>query len=104
MPIAATHSAPLNVRGDLALLRERLAVPAQVKSAIWVVIARGVSGGDAPGPTDTELWAFVAPAPGELAALAAGGRLLVPAEVARALLPADALAGAVEENGHLGIT
>lgn len=94
----ATGTAPIQeeaemmVKTDLALLSSRVTLPANAAEARWMALPRGTTAATAPGPTDTEIYAWVRFSNGEadLAALppAKSARPIgVPTAVAQALLP-----------------
>jgi hypothetical protein len=83
----------------VTLLAERITLPSGIQSAHWTVVPLGSVGGAAPGPTDTRLYAFLQPrtaATANLSLLAPDEQhqtaAAIPSDLARALLPAEAVA------------
>jgi hypothetical protein len=100
----------MTVQTDLERLRKRLNLPPGNFPCRWVTAPVGAGGGSGlPGPTDTRTYAFVAlDGPAWNQVVPVGGRearatVELDAAVARAILPAAALAGAREEKGRITI-
>ena len=87
------------VRTDVDLLRQRIQLPEGVQQATWIVLPVGGTGGAVPGPTDTQLFAFINLTPAGWEAISTSPQptdhqtVSVP-EAAVAILPKDVLSNA----------
>ena len=88
------------VRTDLALLGQRIQLPPGVERASWIVLPVGATSSAAPGPTDTQLVAFLKLSPVGWQAVGPSSRrqtVTLPSAAA-GVVPAEALAGATRKG------
>lgn len=115
MPLQSSKSAmkspEIHVKTDLPTLENRINLPQNVSSVQWIVLARGISSRDLPGPTDTILYAVLKSQNNDWSSLPEAKPLLtsqkivkVPVQVADKLFSPNVLKDFHQADGYLQIT
>ncbi len=100
-----------HVQTDRTTLESRINLPQNVSNVQWIVLQRGVSSSDIPGPTDTILYAVLKSENNDWSSLPEAKPLLasqrivkVPVQVAKKLFSPEILKDFHQADGYLQIT
>jgi hypothetical protein len=115
MPIQSSKStmpsSEIELKTDLLALENQINLPQNVSSVQWLVVPRGISSSDVPGPTDTILYAVLTsgnkawPSLAEAKSLLSSQKIVkIPIKVAKKLLSPDILKDFNQVDGYLQIT